>query len=457
MGATRSSPPPDPALRDVRSAVAASLARALPAGGRIAVALSGGRDSVVLFDAVAELADRAPYSVVAFHVDHGLSPHAGAWAQFAKNVCATRGVGCRVRKVRVARAPRASLEASARTARYEALESMARVESVQAVLLAHHADDQAETTLLQLLRGAGPRGLAAMPAARFDGNVWWLRPLLELPRARLAAYAAALRLDHVDDESNADPRYRRNALRASVVPELRKIASGYPVGLLRSAQLQADAAALLDDLARIDARELQTSAGLDRAGLARLDDARARNVLRWFLRQQGLPAPSQARLRAMTAQLKAAASDARVELWHAGARIGVHRGRIVMHPPASPAFETPWDGADEVALPHGTLRLTRARGEGIGLQHLASARVTIRSGSRGERLQLAGRSARRNVADLLREAGVPHWERRALPRVVCGDALAAVVPLGVDVRFAAAALEPGITFEWRPATQRPEG
>ena len=452
MGATRSSPLPDAALRDVRSAVAGSLARALPSGGLVAVALSGGRDSVVLFDAVVDAANRAPYSVVAYHLDHGLSPHAGAWVEFAKNLCASHGVDCRAQSVRVARTPRASLEATARAARYEALAAMAREDGAQAVLLAHHADDQAETTLLQLLRGAGPRGLAAMPLARYDGAIRWLRPLLALPRERLAAYAAERRLAYVDDESNADPRYRRNALRARVVPALREIAPGYPAALLRAAELQAEAAALLDELARIDAHGAATSAGLDRAVLSRLDEARARNVLRWYLRQQGLPAPSHARLRAMLTQLMGGAADARVDLAHAGARIGVHRGRIVVHCPACTTFEARWDGGDEVALSHGTLRMWRTRGEGIALRHLAAAHVTIRNGARGERLHLPGRSARRNVADLLREAGVPHWDRRALPRVFCGDALAAVVPLGIDVRFAAGALEAGLAFEWRPTS-----
>ena len=177
MDATRRFPPADgdPLHGALPAAVARAIANALPTGGRVAVALSGGRDSVALLDATLAAATPASSGVVALHVDHGLSPNASHWAQFCRALCAERGVVCDVASVVVGREARISVEAAARTARYAALSRLARAHGVAAVLLAHHADDQAETLLLQLLRGAGPRGLAAMPAARFDG-IWWLRP-----------------------------------------------------------------------------------------------------------------------------------------------------------------------------------------------------------------------------------------------------------------------------------------
>ncbi|HKU88112.1 MAG TPA: tRNA lysidine(34) synthetase TilS [Casimicrobiaceae bacterium] len=433
----------------VRGAVAGALATAMPRGGRIAVALSGGRDSVVLLDAAVAVADPL-FEVLAFHVEHGLSPNARAWARFCTDLCAARAVPCHVERVRVARGPRISVEAAAREARYAAVAALAAAHGVRAVLLAHHADDQAETALLQLLRGAGPRGLAAMPAARYDGRVHWLRPFLDLPRARIEAYAQAQSVAFVDDESNADPRYRRNALRRDVVPALRAIAPGYPSALVRAASLQGEAAALLDDLAAIDARSGYDGVALDRATLAALDDVRARNLLRWFLRQRGLPAPSHARLAAMLRQLVHADADARVLIRHAGAAVGMHRGRIVVHQAECEPFARGWDGADSVALPHGTLTLVPGFGRGIAARHLNTPGVTIRSGVDGERLALAGRAARRPVAELLREAGIPHWERRGLPRIYCGDTLAAVAPLGVDAAFAAAPGEPARDIVWQP-------
>ena len=437
----------------VRAAVAGALATALPCGGRVAIALSGGRDSVALLDAAAAVADGASVEVVAFHVEHGLSPNAGAWTRFCADACAARAVPCHVEQVTISRGPRISVEAAAREARYAALASLAAAHGVTAVLLAHHADDQAETTLLQLLRGAGPRGLAAMPKARHDGRIHWLRPFLDLPRTRIEAYAHERSLAFVDDESNADTRYRRNALRRDLVPVLRAIAPGYPSALARAASLQGEAAALLDDLAAIDARCGYDGVALDRATLAGLDGRRARNLLRWFLRQQGLQAPSRARLAAMLRQLVHADADARVSVRHAGAAVGVHRGRIIVHRAECEPFARGWDGADSVTLPHGTLSLVPGLGSGIAARHLRTPGVTIRSGVDGERLALAGRVARRPVADLLREAGIPHWARRGLPRIYCGGTLAAVAPLGVDAAFAAAPDEAARTIVWQPAPE----
>src|SRR6478609_206752 len=205
MADSRRSPPADsPTRPDPRAAVANALAQALPDGGRIGVALSGGRDSVALFDATASVAAAARCEVVALHVHHGLSGNAGAWSSFCAALCAAHGVACATREVRIARGARIGIEAAARAARYEALEALARERFASAVLLAHHADDQAETLLLQLLRGAGPRGLAAMPGARLRGGIWWLRPFLGLPRARLDEYVAARAPQCVDDDSNRD-------------------------------------------------------------------------------------------------------------------------------------------------------------------------------------------------------------------------------------------------------------
>jgi tRNA(Ile)-lysidine synthase len=456
MDGTRRFPPADGAAppHALPAAVARSLASVLPDGGRVAVALSGGRDSVALLDATLADAAGANYPIVAFHVDHGLSPSASAWAQFCIELCAARGVACFVRSVVIGRAPRVSVEAAARNARYAALALLAREHGVAAVLLAHHADDQAETTLLQLLRGAGPRGLAAMPEARFDGALWWIRPFLQTPRAVIDDYVAQRALPHVDDESNAQHRYRRNALRNAIVPSLRAIAPGYPATLVRAAQLQADAAALLDDLARLDARDAYDGASLDCTLFAALDALRGSNVLRWFLREQQLPAPSRARLAEAVRQLQRYSADSRIALRHGGAELGVHAGRLVVHRPEVEPFRRAWDGAAQWVMPHGTLTFASVRGAGIAARHVEATNVTIRSGVAGERLRLRGRDTRRNVADLLREAGVARWDRRGIPRIYCGDTLAAVSALGEDAAFAAGAGEAGFAWRWSPITAR---
>lgn len=406
---------------------------------------------MALLDATAAVAADARRRVIAFHVDHGLSPNAGAWSRFCSDVCAVKGIAFAMRTVQVTRGARIGIEAAARTARYDALAALARERDVAAVLLGHHADDQAETLLLQLLRGAGPRGLAAMPAVRVERGVRWLRPFLELPRTTLDAYVKQHALSHVEDESNAHAGYRRNALRASVIPALRAIFPGYPHTLGRAAQHQAEAAGLLDALAEVDARSAFDGATLDGAALRTLDAPRARNLLRWFLRRHGLGAPSSTRLAEMLRQLVTARRDARVAVAHAGAEIGWYRDRIAIHRPAPPRYALEWSGAPAVDLPHGTLVFRASVGAGIAARYLASSRVTLRAGTPGERMRMAGRASRRAVADLLREAGVPQWDRFGLPRVYCDNALAAVARAGVDARFAPQPDEPAFVLDWRPA------
>lgn len=451
MADTRRSPPAESlAGAALPAAVAGLLAHTLPSGGRIGVALSGGRDSVALLDAAVDVAANARCEVIALHVHHGLSANAGAWAAFCRDACSAKAIPFAMREVQIMRAARVSVEAAARAARYEALDALAREHGACAVLLAHHADDQAETTLLQLLRGAGPHGLAAMPSARLAKGIWWLRPFLALRRTSVDAYVAHRGLRYINDESNADLRYRRNALRETIVPGLRAMSPGYPGALVRAAAHQAEAAALLDEFAELDARSAWDGATLDCATLRAHSAARGRNLLRWFLRQRGLRAPSSARIAEMLRQLTSAGNDTRVAIAHGGVAIGVHRGRIVIHraPPARYAQE--WSGALAVELAHGTLNFTATRGAGIAARHLASSRVTIRMGMHGERLRLAGRDSHRSVADLLREAGVATWDRIGLPRVYCGEALAGVPFAGVDARFAATHDEPAFALDWQP-------
>jgi tRNA(Ile)-lysidine synthase len=288
-----------------------------------------------------------------------------------------------------------------------------------------------------------------MPVIADARGTRWLRPFLSLPRAAIDEYVALHALGYVDDDSNAHTSIRRNALRANVIPALRALAPGYPGALVRAARHQAEAIHLLDELARLDAHGAAEADALDLATLRALAPPRARNLLRWFLRERALRAPSAARLDAMLRQLNDAAPDASVALEHDGVVIGVHRARVVVHAPASTFDAQRWCGESEVALPHGVLAFVPARGEGVALRGLEARRVTIRGGTPGERLRLAARGSRRNVMDLLREAGVPPWERRALPRLYCGDTLAAVAGAGVDAAFVAAPGEPVVRLVWR--------
>jgi len=436
----------------VDAAIGAALAGYVEPGASVAVALSGGLDSMVLLDAATAFAPRHPITLSAIHVHHGLSPNADRWAEFCAAQCAARKIPLALHRVELARGRGRSLEALARGVRYERL----LAEDVDVIALAHHADDQAETVLLQLLRGAGPHGLAAMPPFR-AGRPALLRPLLGLPRATLAACAAARQLAWIEDESNVDCRYARNAIRRDIAPVLAAHFAGYPATLGRAARHQADAARLLDELAEMDAAGAADADGLDGARLAALSPARARNLLRWFVRREGLRPPSDARLVDMLRQLLGAAADARTRIALDGAEIGRHRGRIAVHAPAPPAFERVWHGEAEVVLPSGVLAFERSRGAGLAAAKLERSRVTLRSRAGGEHIRLAANRPTRAVKKLFQEAHLPPWERESLPLLWSGEELAAVPGIGVALAFQAQPDEPSWRLEWRPRRERPRG
>ncbi len=392
----------------------------------------------------------AATTLTAIHIHHGLSANADAWATFCAERCAELGVACVIRRVAVGRQPRTSLESEARRARYAALAEIARESGAAIVALAHQQDDQAETLLLQLLRGAGPHGLAAMPAVRRDGDVTWWRPLLDVARADIDAYARARDLSWIDDESNADARHARNAVRMTVMPALAALAPQASATLARAALHQAEAAQLGDELAQQDAVGAVEAGGLQRDALVHLAPHRARNLLRWYLRSQGLPAPSSARLAAMLDQLRATRRDSAIRLLHAGVEIGVHRGRIALHAPAPSPFDAPWHGESLLSLPHGTLVFGHAEGAGLDQKLMASTPVRVRSRAGGERFQLAPDRPRRALKSILHDAGIPAWERAGLPLIFCGDALAAVAGVGVDTAFRAQPGQTGVTIAWNP-------
>jgi tRNA(Ile)-lysidine synthase len=441
----------------VRDAVSAAFVAHVAPGARIAIALSGGIDSMVLLDAACGVAATLDVTLSALHVHHGLSANAEQWTAFCADQCQSRGLVLAVHRLGLDRQGGESLEAIASRARHAVF---ARAD-VDALMLAHHADDQAETLLLQLLRGAGPRGLASMPVHRASAPAL-LRPLLQVTRQEIAAYAAASGLPWVDDESNADTGIRRNFLRSEVTSRLAGAFPGYPAMLVRAASHQAEAAQLLDELAAGDAEGAIDRHGLDRARLASLSSPRARNLMRWFLQSQGLRPPSTAHLTDMLRQLCTAAGDARTGIRHDGLEIGCHRGRVVIHATvdrvgpvaAADAVEQVWRGEPEVSVPGGRVVFERVRGEGLDAAKVERAHVTLRARSGGERIRLAANRPRHAVKKLLQASGMPEWDRRALPLVFCDGELALVPAIGVAVQFQAASDQPGWRVDWRPQPVR---
>jgi len=351
--------------------------------------------------------------VRALHVHHGLSPNADAWAAFCRRLCRKWKVPLTVHRVKVTRGSE-GLEAAARRARYEAFAKA----QADCIALAHNLDDQAETVLMNLLRGAGRRGASGMAReSRFRGKTL-LRPLLDMPRAEIEAYARRNRLSWIEDESNADEALTRNFVRRSVGPLLEKRFPAWKQSLARAARHFSSA------------------------------EAGAGELLRKFLQTRGLRAPSEAKLVEMLKQLTS--GGARTSIDHDGVRLRVYRGKLSAEEIASRSAFRPlqWEGEARLALPElgGELRFRRTRGKGIDASRTPLG-VRLRAG--GERLQPDARRPRRTLKNLFQEAGVPPWERDRLPLIVCGDDLVWVPGLGVDVRYRAAKNRPGVQPEWR--------
>jgi tRNA(Ile)-lysidine synthase len=372
-------------------------------GKRIALALSGGMDSVVLLHL---LKDRAGVSAV--HVHHGLSPNAEAWAKFCRRLCKAWKVPFSLRRVSVKKSGK-GLEAAARQARYAAFAK----ESAEVLALAHHLDDQAETVLMNLLRGAGVRGASGMaPLVRFEGKLL-ARPLLDVPKEAIEQYARLHALEWIEDESNADEALTRNFVRRRLAPLIETRFPQWKRALARAARHFAE------------------------------KDLKAQHLLREFLKAKGLKAPTEAKLVEMLKQLTSAGAQTRLQ--HDGETLRVYRSRVFLGSAPEGGFTAVrWNGQRRLSIPGLGGELRFKAGQGIASRHVKGASFEVRLRSGGERLQLHPRRPRRTLKNLFQEAGVPSWARARMPLLFCGEDLVWAPGLGVDVRYQGRGLAP----EW---------
>jgi tRNA(Ile)-lysidine synthase len=429
--------------QNLQEHIAAQLAPRLLCGRRLQVGLSGGLDSVVLLHGLHALAPRFGYALEALHVHHGISLNADAWADFCRALCARLQVPLQLSHVELGDlCDTHGIEAAARKLRYAAYAAS----GAPYVALAHHADDQAETLMLQLLRGAGLRGVAAMPAVREQGGQTLLRPLLELPRSVLLDYARQHGLKWVEDESNRDDSYPRNFVRHRLFPVLEQRFPAWRHTLGRSARHFAEAAGMLDEIARADMRG---SDALAVDALQALVPARARNLLRYFLHGQGAPMPQEAQLDEMLRQLCSARDNADVCVDYGGWQVRRYRGRVHVLP-ALPDFDASycrsWQGETELYWPplQCRIRFETGIGQGISRARLGSGLVTLRLRSGGETLRPHPAAARRSLKNLLQQHAVPPWQRERLPLLYCGEKLVAVVDVAIAAGYQAQEGEAGI-------------
>jgi tRNA(Ile)-lysidine synthase len=409
---------------------------------------------VALLDILAQLRASLHFPLSAVHVNHQISPNAADWAGFCARLCAGYNIPFQVVKVDLKRQPGESLEALARDARYRAFAE----QKTDFIVLAQHLDDQAETLLLQLLRGAGAKGMSAMGElqARGEGQGAIVRPLLDISRRTILDYAALRGLQWVEDESNADIVFDRNYLRHQVLPLLGRRFPGYRETFARTSRNLAESAQLMDDLARLDCAAAASGDRLKVDALRGLSAARARNLLRYWLAESGMPMPSAGRLENLQQQLCSARDDAQVLVRLGGGLIRRYRSEVCLEKKAlvpRPELALTWAFQDELDLPDsgGRLLFERTVGQGLSLSRLTAEPVTVRLRQGGERLRPDCRRPSRSLKNLLQEAGMPPWQRQRLPLLFSGEKLAFVPGIGAACEYRADEGEIGVVVKFETA------
>ncbi len=420
--------------------------------GRFVVAFSGGIDSTVLLHALASAKALCKVPLVAVHVDHGLHADSAAWDTQCRAVAQSLGIEYFSRKAHVSRSDPGGPEAAARDARYAILGGL--LQQNDWLISAHHENDQAETLLLNLLRGSGLTGIAGIAPVREFGPGYLVRPMLGISGATIRAYADRHCLSWIDDPSNTDTTFDRNFLRQKILPVLAARWPAVATRLRQSADLAAEASELLAELADIDIAASPAADRLDIRALSLLSRARQRNLIRQAVRRVGLPAPPATRLYQAVHELIPARSDAQPLVAWDGAEIRRYRDHLYI---LTPLAEVPKDPVTRLSPEHaldlgvgqGSLVLQLADGVGID-RSVAAQGLEVRYRKGGEEIALPGQPHRHKLKNLLQDRGVVPWMRERIPMLYSAGRLVAVADLWVAAEFLG---EGGYSVHWidRPA------
>ncbi len=422
---------------------------------KIVLGLSGGLDSIVLLHLLADTNKLLPFKLSAHHVHHGLSPNADVWASFCAEFCKKLNIPLIVSKVKVSKNSGLGIESTARDARYKALLNG----DADLLCVAHHQDDQAETLLLQLARGAGVKGLASMGAV----NNKLLRPLLDVPRRTLEVYANVHKLTWIEDESNFDTKFDRNFMRHEILPVLSKQYPAIRQTIARAAYHMAEADMLLNELAEMDIATCQLDV-LDHKQvklkpLAVLSIARIHNALRWWLRQHDCDVPTASQLTQIRQQLFEAKLDANIKIKLSashtlrrfqGSAFIVENKKETSLSISPNTFSLIWSGEKVIIMPdQSRLIFSKQTGAGIAIRHIQNAQLIIRYRQGGETLKPAENRPTCSLKSLFQNSNIPPWQRNHLPLLYLNDALVAVTNIAVTASAKAQADELGLLATWQ--------
>ena len=387
------------------------LMASLPETRQFLVGFSGGADSTALLHALyenrAEL--QAPFHAIHFH--HGLNAGADDWQQHCREFCLERGIEFTSRNLEIRQVSGTSTEEESRNLRYQAIGETLQAGDIY--LTAHHADDQAETLFLNLMRGSGVEGLAGIPDLRRLGKGWVARPLLNTGRDELEAFLNRHDIAWLEDPSNKDESFDRNFLRNSLFPQLETRWPGVVRRLTRSARTARMTATALADFLDAHCEALLCDRyKMPLSPLLQLKSPMRALVLRQWLRRQEIPALSEARLNEFLRQLATATSDGQPEVRWGGWQLKRFGGLIWLQDNNIPVLQSGINW---------TAGMTLELGNSVGCLQLRGNEVSIptgwQAGARqpGGRIRLREQAARRKLKDLFRESGIPPWMRAGIP------------------------------------------
>lgn len=400
------------------------------------IALSGGLDSHVLLHLAYQLRKDFPVNIRAVHINHHLSVHADVWAAHCEKMAADYGIHCEVHHLSITQDAGISLEEEARNKRYHLFAQC--LHSGEILLTAHHQDDQAETVLLQLLRGAGPKGLAAMPAIKPFASGMHMRPLLNFPKASIEQYAKTHALKWMNDESNSSTKYTRNFLRHDILPRLKARWPTVTATIARSAKHCAEVQLFADKTLK---EKLEWAKGvaphtLSIKKLQSLNTQEQRLFIRAWIEASGATLPSTAKLESIARTMLTAKEDRfPCVTW---GKIILRRYRDMLYLlPLNPPFRMDdailWDLSVSMTLPGvGVLDSSLLPGEGL---HPSFQRVQVRFRQGGEWMVVPNRG-RRYLKNLFQEWSIVPWLRNRIPLIYIEDRLASVLGYCIDPHFA---------------------
>lgn len=418
------------------------------------VAFSGGMDSHVLLHAMSVCRENFNIDLRAVHVDHGLQSESQDWIKHCETICHDLNIPLTVLKVDARAAKGESPEAAARDARYTAFAEL--IAKNEFLLTGQHGRDQAETLFLQLLRGAGPRGLSAMPQITELGKGYLCRPLLSSSYESIKAYAAEQMLQWIEDPSNQQRDFDRNMLRHDVMPKLRERWPSLDTTVSRVAAQQAETQQLLVELAEQDSEGLLDANGsLAMLDVAELSSARQRNVLRHWLSQQGLNLPSARQLEQLQRDMFNAAADRNPCISWRGVEVRRYRDRLYAMSPLTQvdnSLRLDWQPGKTLVLPNyvGTLLSHSVTGRGISLAGRSDNQMQLRFRHGGENCRPQGKSHHTSLKKLFQKAGIPPWQRNRIPLLYVDNELAAVPGLCICEPFVATGKMSGFELDWQP-------